>query len=63
MTIPEAAERLGLSEHTLRNQVHNGTLRATKRGRDWWITEAAVRHYAATSLGQRRGGRPKKATV
>ena len=59
MTIPEAAERLGLSQHTVRNQVHNGALRATKRGRDWWITESAVARYAAEHLGRHVGGRPK----
>lgn len=59
MTVTEAAERLGLSPNTLRNQIRSGRLRASKRGRDWWITEAALNEYRAVRLG--KIGRPKKA--
>ena len=45
MTIKEAAERLGLAPSTLRHQIDNGKLKATKRGRDWWVTPAEVKRY------------------
>ena len=45
MTLNEAAAVLGLSPSTLRWQIHNGKLRATKRGRDWWVTKAEVERY------------------
>lgn len=37
---------------TISAAVKAGTLRATKRGRDWHITPAAVEQYRATSLGK-----------
>jgi len=46
MTIPEAAAILGLSPSTLRAQIKNGRLAATKRGRDWNVTLAEVSRYA-----------------
>lgn len=49
MTLNEAAAVLGLSAATLRQQVHNGKLRATKRGRDWWVTRREVQRYARES--------------
>lgn len=52
MTLIEAATLLGLAPSTLRHQIANGSLRATKRGRDWWVTEAAVREYETRSLGK-----------
>lgn len=58
MTITEAAEKLGLSHHTVRNQVRAGRLAAEKRGRDYWITPAAVERYRTERLG--KAGRPPK---
>ena len=58
MTTNDAADALGLSVNTVRRAIHNGTLRATKRGRDWHITPSAVEAYRATSLG--KPGRPRK---
>ena len=58
MTTQEAADRLGLSVVTVRHQIANGALRAEKRGRDYWLTEAAVRDYAERHQG--RVGRPRK---
>ena len=55
MTLIEAAERLGVVAATLRQQIANGKLRATKRGRDWWVTPAEVERYRQQSLGKRRG--------
>jgi excisionase family DNA binding protein len=54
MTLPEAAALLGVTAATLRQQIANGKLRATKRGRDWWVTPKEVESYRAESLGKRR---------
>ena len=58
MTTNEAATLLGLQPVTIRAAIKAGTLRATKRGRDWHITPAAVEAYRASSLG--KPGRPKR---
>ena len=48
MTLKEAATLLGVTPDTLRQQVANGKLRASKRGRDWWVTKAEVERYRAS---------------
>lgn len=58
MTLNEAAELLGVHPSTLRHQVRNGRLEASRHGRDWWVTEASVAAYRAASLG--RPGRKRK---
>lgn len=45
MTIAEAAIALGLAPATLRLQARKGILRATKRGRDWWVEPRDVERY------------------
>ncbi len=45
MTLLEAAALLGVTAATLRQQISNGKLRATKRGRDWWVTSREVARY------------------
>ena len=45
MTLNEAAEVLGLDPSSLRWQIKNNKLKATKRGRDWWVTPAEVERY------------------
>jgi len=45
MTLNEAAAILGVTAHTLKVQAQRGKLRATKRGRDWWVTPAEVERY------------------
>ncbi len=45
MTVNEAATLLGIKPDSVRQQCRSGKLRATKRGRDWWITLAAVKQY------------------
>ncbi len=45
MTLIEAAEALGLTPDTLRQQIHAGKLNAEKRGRDWHVTEREVQKY------------------
>ena len=57
MTLNEAAQSLGVSPATLRWQVKNGRLAATKVGPVWTVTEAEVERYRSASLGQ--VGRPK----
>ena len=47
MTLRQAAERLGLSVDTLRWQIHNGKLKASKLGpRMWVVSEREVQRYA-----------------
>lgn len=53
MTLTDAAALLGLSPTTLRVQVRNGKLRATKVGRDWTVTPREVERYRRESLGRR----------
>lgn len=45
MTLTEAAAILGVTAATLRQQIANGKLRATKRGRDWAVTRREVERY------------------
>ena len=45
MTVKEAAALLGLAPSTLRVQLMRGKLKATKRGRDWWILPKEVKRY------------------
>jgi excisionase family DNA binding protein len=58
VTLHEAAQELGVAPATLRHQIRNGSLGATKVGRDWMVDEAEVRRYAEISLG--RPGRPPR---
>jgi excisionase family DNA binding protein len=55
MTLTEAARVLGVTHSTLRNQVHNGKLRAKKVGRDWHVTPSEVERYRRQHLRQRDG--------
>ncbi len=52
MTTQEAAAILGVTAATLRQQIANGRLRATKRGRDWSLTPKEVERYRRSSLGR-----------
>lgn len=47
ISLSEAAEVLGVQPATLRQQIARGKLRGTKMGRDWWLTPAEVKRYAA----------------
>jgi excisionase family DNA binding protein len=49
MTLLEAAALLGVTAATLRQQIANGKLRASKRGRDWWVTTREVERYRRAS--------------
>lgn len=45
MTLAEAERHTGLSAITLRSQIRNGRIRATKKGRDWLVGEDAIEEY------------------
>jgi excisionase family DNA binding protein len=62
MTVGEAAQLLGVSPATIRQQIRNGSLLATKRGRDWDISADEVRRYATVSRGK-PGRRSKQPTL
>lgn len=42
MTTDEAAELLGLSRRQVQHLIKTGVMKAEKRGRDYWITPAAL---------------------
>lgn len=52
VTLKEAATILGVTPDTLRQQIAAGRLKASKRGRDWWVTTREVDRYRS----ERRGG-------
>lgn len=45
MTTKEAAAILGITPHTLRQQIAKGKLQAQRHGRDWWLERAEVERY------------------
>ena len=53
MTLTEAAELLGLAPSTLRHQIANGSFKAEKRGRDWWVSTREVYRYRKESRRER----------
>jgi len=55
MTITEAATVLNLAPATLRRQRQLGKLRATKMGREWFVSAAEVARYAEVSLRRPKG--------
>ena len=57
LTLKEAAASLGVLPATLRQQIKNKRLKATKRGRDWYVTAAEIERYRRENLG-RPGRRP-----
>ena len=57
LTLREAAKLTGLKPVTLRKYIKAGPLRATKLGRDWFVTPKDVKAYLAA---RRPVGRPRK---
>jgi len=57
MTLVEAAQILGVTSDSLRQQIRNGKLRATKVGRDWHLELAEVERYRNEHLGKGRWGK------
>ena len=53
MTLIEAADELGVTPANLRGAIARSSLKATKRGRDWWVEAREVARYRADNLGQR----------
>jgi excisionase family DNA binding protein len=53
MTISEAAALLGIADATLARQARLGRIRATRFGRQWNISPAAVEEYRRTILGRK----------
>jgi hypothetical protein len=51
VTLIEAADIIGIKPDTLRQQIARGKVRATKRGRDWWVTPGEVARYRLDSQG------------
>jgi excisionase family DNA binding protein len=45
MTLVQAAAILGVTPDNLRGAIKRGTLRATKKGRDWFVTPREVERY------------------
>jgi len=45
MTIPEAADALGLAASTLRWQIRNRKLRARRMGGRWYVSPEEVERY------------------
>jgi len=56
MTLAEAAAQLGMSSDTLRHQIHNGRLKATRVGPLWVVSPREVERYRAENRGHL--GRP-----
>ncbi len=45
LTLAEAADAAGLAAAPLRVQLHHGRLQGVKRGRDWYVSRAALYTY------------------
>ena len=52
ITLAQAGALLGVSPASLRNQVRNGRLTATKVGTTWVVTPREVERYRTESLGR-----------
>lgn len=69
MTLLQAARRIGIAASTLRVQINRGRIKASKQGRDWIVSKAALDAYQAgkapsgrRAVGRRsaRGGAARK---
>ena len=45
LTIHEVADLLKMKEATVRGWIHDGTLRASKFGRDWRVTQKDLERF------------------
>jgi uncharacterized protein YuzE len=60
--LSEASRSVGLDPATLRQQIRNRRLRATKRHREWWVKPAALKAYLDSRAPQgRRSSRKQSA--
>ena len=53
LTTQEAADILGVTVRTVRRAIKRGQLKATKRGRDWFIEAESLKNYTFS-----KGGKP-----
>ncbi len=60
ISLKEAAARYGLSHSHLRLLARTGRLRATRMGRDWFTTAAAVAAYLQDTTLRRKGPRTQR---
>lgn len=56
LILADAAKVAGLQPVTLRLQIARGRLNGTKIGRDWWVSEKALRAYMATISRKAKDG-------
>jgi len=54
LSLIEAAAMLGVTPDNLRGAIKRGVLKATKHGRDWWVSVGEVERYRREN---RRGKR------
>jgi uncharacterized protein YuzE len=60
MPLSEASRSVGLDAATLRQQIRNRRLRATKHHREWWVKPSALKEYLDSRAPQgRRSARNK----
>ena len=61
MTVPQAAEFLGVNPETIRRNIWQKRLPATQRGRQWFIEKEDLVRFAATY--DTKTGRRKKLLI
>jgi excisionase family DNA binding protein len=52
MTLNEAAQMVKLSPATIRKQIHNKRVAATKQGRDWFVSKSDLLSYVKSRSRQ-----------
>ena len=60
LTLSEASAQSGLHIDTLRWQIHNGVLEASKVGHFWVVTPAALAYYLKNHSQKYRNSEPEK---
>ena len=61
LTVPEAAERVGLSQRALRRALSEGRMSGVNMAGRWMIPEAALDEYARTARRHRTNGAAERA--
>jgi hypothetical protein len=59
MRLAELAARLQIQPDSLRVQVHRGALKATKEGRDWFVTNTEADRYEREQAGKKGTSSPR----
>jgi uncharacterized protein YuzE len=60
--LSEASRSVGLDPATLRQQIRNRRLRATKHHREWWVRPAALKEYLDSRAPQGRRSSRKQSS-